>query len=97
LLAQLYFESLTGKRAPKAVRTALKNLATGSGAYDQAYKDAMERIEGQLVDQEKLAKRFYPGLSTQEDHLLRQNFSTHLELKLASLNLMKTTFQRLKT
>jgi hypothetical protein len=35
----------------------LKKLPTGSEAYDHAYKDAMERIEGQLIDQEELAKQ----------------------------------------
>jgi hypothetical protein len=43
---------LTGKRAPKAVRTSLRNLATGSGAYDHVYEDAVERIKGQVKDQE---------------------------------------------
>ncbi|KAF4636667.1 hypothetical protein G7Y89_g1421 [Cudoniella acicularis] len=57
LLAQLHLESLTGKRAPKAVRAALKGLATGSRAYDHAYQDAMERINGQIKDQEELAKQ----------------------------------------
>jgi hypothetical protein len=32
-------------------------LATGSGAYDYAYEDAMERINGQVKDQEDLAKQ----------------------------------------
>jgi ankyrin repeat protein len=32
-------------------------LPTGSEAYDYAYKDAMMRIEGQVEDQEELAKR----------------------------------------
>ncbi|RYP35326.1 hypothetical protein DL767_003865 [Monosporascus sp. MG133] len=45
LLAQLHFDSLKGKRSPKVIRGALKNLATGSDAYDRAYNDAMERIE----------------------------------------------------
>jgi len=57
LLAQLHLESLTGKRSPKAIRAALKNLATGSGAYDHAYEDAMERIDSQIKDQEELAKQ----------------------------------------
>jgi hypothetical protein len=35
----------------------LKNLATGSGAYDHAYKDAIERINSQVKDQEELAKQ----------------------------------------
>ncbi|KFZ17293.1 hypothetical protein V501_01823 [Pseudogymnoascus sp. VKM F-4519 (FW-2642)] len=55
LLAQLHLDSLIGKRSPKAVRTALKSLPSGSNAYDDAYKDAMLRIEGQLLDQKDLA------------------------------------------
>ncbi|RYP20071.1 hypothetical protein DL765_002997 [Monosporascus sp. GIB2] len=57
LLAQLHLDSLIGKRSAKAVRTALAGLPTGSGAYDHAYNDAMERIEGQVKDQEELAKQ----------------------------------------
>jgi len=45
------------KIAPKAVRTALKNLATGFEAYDQVYEEAMERINGQVKDQKELAKQ----------------------------------------
>ncbi|RYO82031.1 hypothetical protein DL762_006805 [Monosporascus cannonballus] len=45
LLARLYVDSLKGKRSPKVIRAALKNLATGSGAYDRAYNDVMRRIE----------------------------------------------------
>lgn len=50
LLAQLHLESLTGKRAPKAVRTALENLAIGFKAYDHAYETAIERINTQVKD-----------------------------------------------
>jgi ankyrin repeat protein len=57
LPAQLHLDSLKGKKSPKAIRTALKALPTGSEAYDSAYKDAMERIEGQLADEEELAKQ----------------------------------------
>ena len=32
-------------------------MATGSGAYDHAYEDAIERINGQIKDQEELAKQ----------------------------------------
>jgi hypothetical protein len=39
------------------MQAALKNLATGFGAYDHAYEDAMERINGQIKDQEELAKQ----------------------------------------
>ncbi|KAH9904348.1 ankyrin repeat-containing domain protein [Xylariomycetidae sp. FL2044] len=55
LLAQLHLESLKGKRSPKAVRKAIQTFVKGSGAYDSAYRDAMERIQGQLPDQAELA------------------------------------------
>jgi ankyrin repeat protein len=57
LLAQLHLDSLIGKSSPKAIRNALKELPTGSEAYDYAYKDAMGRIKGQVKDQEELAKQ----------------------------------------
>ncbi|KFY05410.1 hypothetical protein V491_09146, partial [Pseudogymnoascus sp. VKM F-3775] len=57
LLAQLHLESLIGKRSPKAIKNALEKLPTGSGAYDKAYKEAMERIEGQIEDSRDLAKQ----------------------------------------
>ncbi|KAK4170833.1 ankyrin repeat-containing domain protein [Triangularia setosa] len=57
LLAQLHLDSLKGKRSPKAVRTALETLHKGSQAYDHAYNDAMDRIEGQFTDQKELAKQ----------------------------------------
>ncbi|KAL1906533.1 hypothetical protein Sste5344_007701 [Sporothrix stenoceras] len=62
LLAQLHLESLIGKRSPKALRAAITNLPTGSDAYDRAYNDAMQRIEGQVRDQEELAKQAFPDL-----------------------------------
>ncbi|KAH9208093.1 hypothetical protein DL95DRAFT_415087 [Leptodontidium sp. 2 PMI_412] len=57
LLAQLHLDSLTGKSSLKAVRTALKNLVRGSAAYDQAYEDAMERINGQIKGYKELTKQ----------------------------------------
>jgi len=44
-----------GKRSAKALKTALKELHTGSEAYQYAYEDAMKRIKGQVADQEELA------------------------------------------
>ena len=41
--------------SPKSIRTALKRLPTGSEAYDWAYKEAMERIKGQIPGSKKLA------------------------------------------
>jgi ankyrin repeat protein len=57
LLAQLHQDSLIGKRSPKAIRSALETLPKGSEALDNAYKEAMERIEGQIIDSQELAKQ----------------------------------------
>jgi hypothetical protein len=60
LLAQLHLDSLVGKKSPKAVRAAiaaLQSLSLESNVYDVAYNDAMLRIEGQVTDQEDLAKQ----------------------------------------
>ncbi|KIX02772.1 uncharacterized protein Z518_08714 [Rhinocladiella mackenziei CBS 650.93] len=57
LLVQLHLDSLIGKRSPKAIRDSLKMLPKGSNAYDQAYREAMERIAGQATDSEILAKQ----------------------------------------
>ncbi|KAI1453073.1 ankyrin repeat-containing domain protein [Annulohypoxylon moriforme] len=57
LLAQLYLDSLVGKRSARAIRVALAKLPTGSSAYNSAYQQAIERIKGQVKDQEELAKQ----------------------------------------
>ncbi|RDW63402.1 hypothetical protein BP6252_10947 [Coleophoma cylindrospora] len=57
LLAKLHLDSLVGKRSLTALRNTLTNLRSGSNAYNHAYKDAMIRIQGQLADQEELAKQ----------------------------------------
>lgn len=65
LLAQLHLDSLIGKRSPNAVRTTLKSLRKESKVVghdntkvlDFAYKQAMERIEGQVGDQHLLGKQ----------------------------------------
>ncbi|KAJ6183623.1 hypothetical protein N7519_004924 [Penicillium mononematosum] len=57
LLAQLYFESLIGRRSAKSTRTVLKEFSDGANeyAYDKAYDNAMSRIQGQLREQTELA------------------------------------------
>ena len=57
LLAQLHLDSLIGKRSPKAIKNTLKKLPEKLDAYDQAYREAMERIKGQALNTEFLAKQ----------------------------------------
>ena len=86
LLAQLHLDSLAGKTSPKAIRSALETLPTGSDAYDHAYKGAMERIEGQHIEQEALAKRVLswitfskrPLATAELQHALAVEFGTRV-------------------
>ncbi|RMZ68355.1 ankyrin [Pyrenophora seminiperda CCB06] len=57
LLARLYTDSLQDKRTTKYVKLTLANLSKGSAALDDAYKEAIQRIEGQLSGDYELAKR----------------------------------------
>ena len=52
LLAKLHLDSLKEKWTPKAIRTTLETLPTGSEAYNETYNAAMERIKGQTGSKE---------------------------------------------
>ncbi|KAF2686652.1 hypothetical protein K458DRAFT_297429 [Lentithecium fluviatile CBS 122367] len=49
LLARLHTDSLLDKRTPKEIKATLTRLSKGSAALDDAYEDAIRRIEGQLA------------------------------------------------
>lgn len=55
LLAQLFLDSLSGKRSERAIKRELEELATGSQTYDTAYDKAMQRIEGQGPERRNMA------------------------------------------
>ncbi|KAJ5744091.1 hypothetical protein N7533_008961 [Penicillium manginii] len=63
LLARLHFDSILGKRSRTAINAALKNLPTGSNAYDHAYNEAMVRIQGQHPEARLLAERILAWIS----------------------------------
>ncbi|KAL6797092.1 ankyrin repeat-containing domain protein [Trichoderma sp. SZMC 28012] len=52
LLAKLHLDSLKSKWTPKAIRTALEALPTGSEVYTETYDAAMDRIKGQTGSRE---------------------------------------------
>ena len=57
LLAQLHFEAIRTKKTLRKMKDALHNLPTGPKAYDDAYSEAMDRIEGHDADSRWLAKQ----------------------------------------
>ncbi|RDH31146.1 ankyrin repeat-containing domain protein [Aspergillus welwitschiae] len=49
LLAQLHLDSLEGKLSVTAIQRALKQLPSGTDAYNIAYEETMERINGKTA------------------------------------------------
>jgi ankyrin repeat protein len=56
LLARLHLDSLLDKNTKKKILSTLAKLPRGSEALDEAYNDAIRRIEGQLPGNFTLAK-----------------------------------------
>jgi ankyrin repeat protein len=63
LLACLHVDSLRDKRTPRKVRATLDNLPKGSEALDRSYSEALTRIDGQLPEDRKLARRIISWLT----------------------------------
>ncbi|RYP79191.1 hypothetical protein DL771_000169 [Monosporascus sp. 5C6A] len=57
LLAKLLLDSIMDMKLPKDIRRALKTLPRGSGAYNHAYQEAMDRVERQGPSSVEFAKR----------------------------------------
>ena len=57
LLAKLHVESLQDKRTEKLINKALQTLPKGSQALSESYRGVIERIDGQLPEDRKLAKK----------------------------------------
>ncbi|KAH6677834.1 hypothetical protein F5X68DRAFT_264003 [Plectosphaerella plurivora] len=81
LLAQLHMQSLEGKRSPRAIKTALEQLPSGTDAYDFAYDDAMLRIKSQHPDQAQLARQVLQWVTRSSRELHAQELQTALAIK----------------
>ncbi|KAL2014315.1 hypothetical protein VTN00DRAFT_1840 [Thermoascus crustaceus] len=89
LLAQLHLDSLMGKRSPRAIRSALKDLSTGSKTYDSVYNNAMERIEGQVPDQKELAKQVLSWITCAKRQLTTVELQNALAVELGDVEFDK--------
>ncbi|KAH5034899.1 hypothetical protein HBI75_092960 [Parastagonospora nodorum] len=56
LLARLHIDSLSDNTTAKEVKSTLNTLSKGAAALDDAYSEALERIDGQRASHSKLAK-----------------------------------------
>ncbi|KAH9892130.1 hypothetical protein F4778DRAFT_772870 [Xylariomycetidae sp. FL2044] len=87
LLAQLHFASLRGIDTPNDIREALQRLTTGEGAYDEAYKNAMKRIEGQIQFQARRAKQVLSWITCARRPLTKWELQHALGVKVGKPNL----------
>ena len=69
LLARLHVDTLLDKRTKAKVHATLEKLTGGSHALDEAYRDAMRRIEAQMPDDSALAKRALSWITYAERQL----------------------------
>ncbi|OBT85043.1 hypothetical protein VE02_07148 [Pseudogymnoascus sp. 03VT05] len=89
LLARLHVDSLRGKMTKKAVRTTLKKLPRGSTALNEAYDEAIERIESQLPEESELAKTVISWITYAMRQLTTEELSHALAVEAGELELDK--------
>ncbi|KAG0647605.1 Ankyrin repeat domain-containing [Hyphodiscus hymeniophilus] len=81
LLAQLHLGSLIDKTTPRAITRALKQLPKGSRALDQAYEEAMRRIQGQEDGFTELAVRTLSWITCAKRPLSSREFEHALAVE----------------
>ncbi|KAF7885212.1 hypothetical protein EAF00_011030 [Botryotinia globosa] len=97
LLARLNLDSLRGKKSPKVMRKALNSLPTGFDAYRDAYKDAMERIEGQLDDESDLAKQVLSWITFAKRPLTTAEVQEAIAVEIDETELDQENFTEIST
>ncbi|KAI9839251.1 MAG: hypothetical protein M1819_003245 [Sarea resinae] len=80
LLALLHLNSLTDKITPSAIKQSLLKLPKGSRALDLAYKEAIERIEGQQPGFVEIAKQAFSWITYAERPLTTLEFQHALSV-----------------
>ncbi|KAJ9266774.1 hypothetical protein DTO212C5_6201 [Paecilomyces variotii] len=91
LLARLHLESLISVSVQdpsvKAIRKALERLPSGSCAYDSAYQDAMQRIQGHLPGQKDKAYQVLTWISRAKRQLTAVELRHALAVELGTASL----------
>ncbi|MCJ1247069.1 hypothetical protein MMC30_004280 [Trapelia coarctata] len=82
LLARLYVDSLLDKRTKQKVLSTLKKLSEGTATLENAYSDAIERIDGQLAEDRSLARRTISWISYAQRPLITQELYHALAIEL---------------
>ena len=87
LLARLHTDSLLDKRTAKDVKSTLAKLSKGSAALDDAYKEAIHRIEGQLSGDYELARRVLSWITYAKRPLTTTEICSALAVELNEVEL----------
>ncbi|KAF2186639.1 ankyrin repeat protein [Zopfia rhizophila CBS 207.26] len=87
LLARLYIDSLLDKRTKAKVQCVLKNLSKGSEALNDAYSEAIVRIDRQLPEDSALAKRVLSWITYAQRPLTTGELCHALAVELGEENL----------
>src|SRR2546421_1469055 len=91
LLARLYVDSLLDKNTKAKVKSALQKISKSSNKelaklYDKAYDEALERIEGQLPENKKMAKKVLSWITYAERQLTIRELCHVLAVELGELD-----------
>ncbi|KAF4943282.1 hypothetical protein FSARC_14963, partial [Fusarium sarcochroum] len=87
LLAQLHIDSVCTKKTLKKMKEVLNSLSTGPKAYDIAYEKAMERITGQDLDSQELAKQVLSWVICAKRVLITSKLQHALAVEVGELEL----------
>ncbi|KAI9674067.1 MAG: hypothetical protein M1822_009562 [Bathelium mastoideum] len=87
LLARLHIDSLLDQTTMKKVRVTLAKLQKGSTAINGAYKDALDRIDGQLPGHRELARRALAWITYAQRLLTTDELRHALAIELGESNL----------
>ncbi|MCJ1385157.1 hypothetical protein MMC17_008278 [Xylographa soralifera] len=82
LLARLYVDSLLDKKTKRKVQSTLEKLSEGTATLDNAYSDAIERIDGQLAGDRSLARRNISWISYAQRPFITQELCHALAIEL---------------
>ncbi|KAH7142702.1 hypothetical protein B0J13DRAFT_503042, partial [Dactylonectria estremocensis] len=105
LLAQIYLDSLDDKTTPRAVRRALKKLQKQSPAssedqkhevLNQAYKDAMERINRQKLGFRRLAEKVLSWITCAKRPLTMSEVQHALATEIGDSELGEDNLERIE-
>ncbi|KAL8901819.1 MAG: hypothetical protein Q9207_005011 [Kuettlingeria erythrocarpa] len=87
LLARLHVDSLLDKCTKKKILSTLDGLPKGSKALDEAYNDAIQRIEGQLPEKSTQAKRVLSWITYAQRPLSTEELSHALAVEVGDSEL----------